>query len=240
MKQEMEDLTLFLISNITHQAINPLNGVIGTLDNVVKGDIAENKVEQRLKSARAQLEYTVSLIRNLSYFAEYATEKIDEKKPGPSKKCVVPEVIIQAAQFFQEQGKRNGIHIELKNKSVQNCVPGDPDLLRQVFMNMFDNAVKYGKKDTKVIVENWIQRKTGQLIITIEGESTPFDKGDDIFSLGARGQEAQRKTSSGSGLGLHICKLIVENVFGGNIKGNSTTTGKAMFEIRLPNAYEKD
>lgn len=239
MKPDTTDLTLFLISNITHQAINPLNGVIGTLDNVVKGDVAEHKKEQRLKSARAQLEYTVSLIRNLSYFAEYATEKTDEKKAGPSKKCIIPEIIIQAAQFFQEQGRQNGIQIELENRHVQNCVPGDPDLIRQVFMNIFDNAVKYGNKDSKVIVKNWIQKKSGELIISIEGESTPFSTEDDVFSLGSRGKNAELKTSSGSGLGLYICRLIVENVFSGKISGSSTTSGRAVFEIRLPNAYEK-
>ena len=239
MKLGNEDFTLYLISNITHQAINPLNGVIGTLDNIVKNEVAEHKIDQRLKSARAQLEYTVSLIRNLSHFAEYATEKVDEKKAGPKKVCVIPEVIINAAQFFQEQGRHNGILIELENRHRQNCVPGDPDLIRQVFMNMFDNAVKYGKKNTKVIVKNWIQKKTNMLIVTIEGDSTSFDKDEDIFRLGVRGKDAKLRTSSGSGLGLHICKLIVENVFDGSVIGTSTSAGKALFEIRIPGAYEK-
>ncbi|WP_200626928.1 sensor histidine kinase [Pseudomonas sp. LAM2023] len=239
MKPEPADFTLFLISNITHQAINPLNGVIGTLDNVVKGDVAEHKIEQRLKSARAQLEYTVSLIRNLSYFAEYAVEKNSEKKPGPSKKCVIPEIIIQAAQFFQEQGRQNGIRIQLEDAKVQNCVPGDPDLIRQVFMNLFDNAVKYGNKNSQVLVKNWIQKKTQELIVTIEGTSTPFDTSDDIFGLGARGKKAEEKTSSGSGLGLYICRLIVENVFNGVITGNCSASGVVRFELRIPNAYEK-
>ncbi|PKM26446.1 MAG: hypothetical protein CVV09_08225 [Gammaproteobacteria bacterium HGW-Gammaproteobacteria-13] len=238
MKPETSDFTLLLISNITHQAINPLNGVIGTLDNVVKGDVAEHKIEQRLKSARAQLEYTVSLIRNLSYFAEYAVEKSDEKKPGPSKKCLIPEIIIQAAQFFQEQGKRNDIYIRLED-GRQNYVPGDPDLIRQVFMNLFDNAVKYGNKQSTVLVKNWIQKKTGELIVTVEGQSTPFSDDDEIFSLGSRGKDAQQKTSSGSGLGLYICRLIIENVFRGTITGSCSAKGSVKFEVRVPNAYEK-
>jgi len=71
MAQKNTDATMHLIANITHQAINPIGGVIGTLDNIIDGTISENRRDQRLRSARAQLEYTVSLIRNLAFFAEY-------------------------------------------------------------------------------------------------------------------------------------------------------------------------
>ena len=44
--------TLFLIQNITHQAINPLSGVIGTLDNLIDGVVPEHKKAQRLSRAK--------------------------------------------------------------------------------------------------------------------------------------------------------------------------------------------
>lgn len=233
--------TLALISNITHQAINPLNGVIGTLDNLIDGTIEGPRREQRLKSARAQLEYTVSLIRNLAYFAQYGTDATPDSRFRTTKTCVIPQLLIEAAQFFQEQGATNRVSIEVVDRNVQNAVQGDPELLRQVFMNLFDNFVKYGESDSVVEVRHWIQRKSRDLIVTLSGASTPFDSSEDIFAVGVRGKSAVAKTSSGSGLGLHICRLIVERLFKGAINANYVfDTRLANFEIRIPSAFIKE
>lgn len=232
--------TIALIQNITHQAINPLNGVIGTLDNLIDGTISQERREQRLKSARAQLEYTVSLIRNLAYFAQYGAGSAVDFKVS-NKTCVIPQLLIEAAQFFQEQAALSGIRFEVKDRSLQACTHGDPELLRQVFMNIYDNYVKYGEVNSAVEVKFWIQRKTKDLIVEFSGQSTPFDSGEDIFGLGVRGKKAEDKTSAGSGLGLHICRLIIERVFGGTITARYINDARlACFEIRIPNAFMKE
>jgi K+-sensing histidine kinase KdpD len=118
-------------------------------------------------------------------------------------------------------------------------VKGDPAFLKQVFMNLFDNAIKYGEPHSTVDISNWIQKKSGDLIVTVQGKSIPFDNPDKIFDVGIRAQQAEEKTSSGSGLGLHICKLIVEKIFHGTIKAEYTKAGKAIFTIRLPNGFLK-
>lgn len=233
--------TLALISNITHQAINPLNGVIGTLDNLIDGTIEGPRREQRLRSARAQLEYTVSLIRNLAYFAQYGVDATPDPRFSTTKTCIIPQLLIEAALFFQEQGITNRVRIEVVDRHVQNAVQGDPELLRQVFMNLFDNFVKYGEPESIVEVKHWIQRRSGDLIVTLSGASTPFDSSEDIFAVGVRGKSAADKTSSGSGLGLHICRLIVERLFKGAINANFVFgTRLANFQIRIPGAFIKE
>ncbi|WP_277373024.1 ATP-binding protein [Pseudomonas sp. AA-38] len=231
------DATMHLIANITHQAINPIGGVIGTLDNIIDGTISPERRDQRLRSARAQLEYTVSLIRNLAFFAEYGGE-ISSEKRSLIKTTVIPQNLIEAAMFFQEQGKSKGLTFEVKERQTQNSVKGDPDLMRQVFMNIFDNFVKYGTNGATIEIRHWIQKKTGDLIIEMEGASTPFDAEEDIFALGVRGKNAETATSSGSGLGLHICKLIIEKLFKGKISASYAAIRKtAKFEIRIPGGF---
>ncbi|MFZ2446861.1 MAG: HAMP domain-containing sensor histidine kinase [Syntrophobacteraceae bacterium] len=229
---------MYLLSNITHQIINPLNGVIGTLDNIIDGTVTRDKAPQKLRSARGQLECTVSLIRNLAFFAQYSSEYGKKVSSKMDKTCIIPQVIIEAAQFFQEQGHLDNIRIELENRQVQNAIKGNPDLLRQVFMNIFDNGIKYSYPNTIIEAKNWIQKKTGHLIIQISSNSVPFQSKEDIFGLGIRGKGAEERTSSGSGLGLHICKLIIENVFGGSISAEyHTESNTAVFEIRIPDAF---
>lgn len=239
--KDESSLTLAMISNLTHQAINPLNGVIGTLDNLIDGTIQGERREQRLKSARAQLEYTVSLIRNLAYFTQYGTDSSPDPKFKTTKICVIPQLLIEAAQFFQEQGASQHIRLEVLDRQIQNAVQGDPELLRQVFMNIFDNFVKYGEPDSTVQVKHWIQKKTRGLIVLFEGPSTPFSKDEEIFEPGIRGRGAVQKTSAGSGLGLHICKLIVERLYKGTIAASYVTSTRiAKFEIRIPGGFQHE
>lgn len=236
MNEEQNDKTMHLIANITHQAINPIGGVIGTLDNIIDGTISDDRRDQRLRSARAQLEYTVSLIRNLAFFAQYGGEDIP--KGRSIKTTVIPQNIIEAAMFFQEQGLNRNVRIEVKDRNIHNSVKGDPDLMRQVFMNIIDNYIKYSSDNSVVEIKHWIQRRTNNLLVEIEGKSIPFDADEDIFELGTRGKRAEAMTSAGSGLGLHICKLIIEKVFKGKISASYVhSSNTAKFEIRIPGGF---
>jgi K+-sensing histidine kinase KdpD len=228
---------MHLIANITHQAINPIGGVIGTLDNIIDGTIDDNRRDQRLRSARAQLEYTVSLIRNLAFFAQYGGDSLPAGM-GSIKTTVLPQNLIEAAMFFQEQAQNRGVRFEVIDRHNQTAVKGDPDLMRQVFMNIFDNYVKYARENSSVQIRHWVQRKSGDALVTFEGSGAPFDESEDIFGLGVRGRSAEGITSSGSGLGLHICKLIVERAFHGSISA-SYAHGRqaARFEIRIPGGF---
>lgn len=240
---ELEKYTFAIIANLTHQAINPLNGVIGTLENIIEGVTNKDKQEQRLISAKSQLIYTVSLIRNLAFFAEYGldnNEKITRKNNNNI--SIIPQTLIEAVQFFQEQAKNKGVKLNIENRTVANAVYGSPDLLRQVFMNIFDNYVKYSDNDERVTVTHHIQKRTNDVLIQFEGRSVVgFDDSENIFNFGTRGRLAVQKTSSGSGLGLHICRIILEKVFNGTISGNFNSQKKLVtFLIRIPNGFLKE
>ena len=132
-----------LLANFVHQVINPLNGVAGTLDNLALGVVPPERVGQRTRAARAQLEQAILLLRNLAFFSELSGDKTQVDTNRVKKICVIPQIVIEAAMFFQELGASKGIKIELDDRETQYRVEGNPDLLRQVFMNLFDNAVKY-------------------------------------------------------------------------------------------------
>jgi len=155
-----EDYVLYLLANFTHQIINPLNGVIGTIDNLIDGTTQQDKFPVRLRSVRGQLECTVSLIRNLAFFAQYTAEYGQVRQHKMDKISVIPQIVIEALTFYQEQARQKNIAIELRKRWRQYAVKGNPDLLRQVLMNIFDNGVKYGLPDSMIETKMWIQKKT--------------------------------------------------------------------------------
>jgi signal transduction histidine kinase len=151
---------------------------------------------------------------------------------------VIAAVLIEAALFFQETARNKKMKIHLVDRDVQHKVHSDKDLLRQVFINLFDNCVKYGHGSTDVIVKCHIQKKTGDLLIEVINNSDPVPKElwEKIFEAGFRGENARQIVASGTGLGLYICRLIV-SVYNGSIQYSTRGNQESIFTIRLPGAW---
>ena len=231
------DFDLPFLANFVHQVVNPLNGVIGTLDNLIDETIGEDRRLQRTKGARAQLEGCVNLLRNLAFLAT-APESLAD---GDKKVVVLPQVIIEAAMYFQEEAGNRGVKINVRDKVKQCRCRAHPELVRQVLMNIFDNCTKYAKNSTSVDVHHWIQKRTRYAMITVWNiPSTPIVPGDleHIFDMGFRGSNARSTVASGTGLGMYICKQIIEDMHGGKIDV-SKRKGGLMFTIQLPNGEDE-
>jgi signal transduction histidine kinase len=224
-----------LLANFVHQVINPLNGVSGTLDNIIDGTISDERRPQRLRAAKAQLEHCIMLVRNLAYFSQISLDPTNVNPGKIRKTCVIPQTIIEAAQFFQELGAARGIKIHLDDRVTQYRVEGNPDLLRQIFMNLFDNAVKYGASNTTIAVKAWVQKSTNNLLITVTTLGVELQPGEDerIFELGYRGSQAQSRVASGTGLGLYICRVIMGAIHNGTVTVERVAGGLS-FMLRFP------
>jgi signal transduction histidine kinase len=233
---ENSQLDIHLLSNFVHQIINPLNGVIGTIDNIIDGTTSSEKQDQRLRVVRAQLEWSVVLIRNLAFFAQKAVTSEASSERDLTKICVIPQLVIEATQFFQESGLSKDVKIHLMDRATQYAVKGSPDLLRQVFMNLIDNGVKYSKRNSTIQINTRIQKKTNHLIVDIINHGPGFtsDEAKRIFEPGFRGDEAKNLVASGTGLGLYICKLIVEEIHASIEASHSPTTNTTTMMLRFP------
>lgn len=114
-------------------------------------------------------------------------------------------------------------------------VPGHPALLRQVFINLFDNAVKYSDEGTRILVNGRAQKHTNILLIEVENTGLGFDNAERVklFDIGFRGEQSQRHTQSGSGLGLYLCKEILA-IHNATIEAEYQTAQRlARFRIRF-------
>lgn len=229
-------LDLPLLANFVHQVVNPLNGVAGTLDNLLDGIISEERKPQRLRAVRAQIEHCITLLRNLAFLAKASSEDAE----FGSKIVVLPQVIIEAAMFFQEEAETKKIKVELKDKKTQNAVVARPELVRQVIMNLFDNAVKYSKFGTVIEAQQRIQSQSGDALIEVRNvpqiklSQEEFAK---IFDLGERGANAKAIIASGTGLGLYICRQIL-NLYGGSISVQNDGD-HILFTVKIPHGIRE-
>lgn len=228
-----ENFDLTLLANFVHQVVNPLNGVAGTLDNLAEGIIEGPRREQRLNAARAQIEQCITLMRNLAFLAQGSGGVADQDR----RVVVLPQAIIESAMFYQEEGKSKKIDISLMDRKTQNRVNGHPELIRQVMMNIFDNCIKYGAFGSRIEINQWVQQGSNVAIVTVKGKSqNPISASEmeSIFELGFRGSNARKTVASGTGLGLYICKQIVERDHGGSLSVQPDENGGILFTIKLP------
>lgn len=236
---EKKEVGPLFLANFVHQVINPINGVIGTLDNINDGTYSGSIVKQKINASRAQLEQCVSLIRNLAYLSDYFFEYSEKGVLKPVRQggiSVLPQVVIEAAQFFQVAGDKRKIKMELTDKITQYKISARPELLRQVFMNLFDNWLKYGENEQAIEITPTINN-TSDLVIEVTGKSIGFHNTDaeKIFELGFRSKSAENTVAQGSGIGLYVCRQILEQNLGGSIKAShQKKTSITKFRISIP------
>lgn len=240
------DVGVLFLANFVHQVVNPLNGVIGTLDNIHDGTYSGEIVDQKINASRAQLEQCVTLLRNLAYLSDYFFEESDSthlRKPREQVWSPLEQTIIEAVQFFQILARQKKIGLELMEaRKYQHRVLVRPELLRQIFINFFDNWLKYGLSDQIVKVHITTNKKE-DLVINVTGRSIPFDntKSESLFEFGVRDRSAIDKIAQGSGIGLYICKQIVERSLSGNISAvHESATTISTFRVSIPRGKWKN
>lgn len=233
---QVVDLTL--LANFLHQVINPMNGICGTLDNIVNGQVPKGNVPQRLRAARAQLEHCTTLIRNLAFFSEFGRDPAGYRERNKDKLCVVPRTLIESMMVFQELARSKQMKLHLVDRDTQYKLHADPNLLRQAFMNIFDNYIKYGNPKSDVVINCGIHGQN-ELFIEVSGFGPPVpqDEWEKIFEAGFRGENAKQIIASGTGLGLFICRLIITSVYLGTIDYRVRKKDESVFTIRLPGVW---
>jgi signal transduction histidine kinase len=144
--------------------------------------------------------------------------------------------VIEAMQFFQVSADRRNIKLNLTDRDTQYKVYIRPELLKQVFINLFDNWVKYGIDSATVEVIPRVNAK-GNLMIEMSGRSIGFNNNDadKIFEFGYRAASAESKIAQGSGIGLFICKQIITRELNGKISAvHSSGQAVTTFRIAIP------
>lgn len=114
------------------------------------------------------------------------------------------------------------------------CVPGDPDKLYRLFLNLLDNAVKYTPSQGQISL-NATLASPAQAVVEIadSGPGIAAEQLDHIFERFHRADVARSRTTGGWGLGLAIAQSIAV-AHGGSIEARSTAAGGSVFTVRLP------
>jgi PAS domain S-box-containing protein len=243
-REEAENASLAksqFLSSMSHELRTPLNAIIGF------GQLLELQKDPALSGS--QQGNVDEILRAGHHLLELINEVLDLSKieSGRIDLCVEPvgvfaslsESLRLITPLAQKRGVeitmlRNGEVVSLEDALTQDCfVQADRTRLKQVLLNLLSNAVKYNVDDGKIVIDCF-RKKDDQIRVRIEdtGVGLTLDQQSKLFQPFVR-FENDRPEVEGAGIGLVICKKIIEHM-GGEIGHESKQGVGSTFWIDIP------
>lgn len=225
-----------LYSIIAHDLRNPLQFLLFTTD-VLYGDYDE--MEEEVKQSYIQkLFVTVQsmsdLLENLLQWSMSQYGKL-ECRP---RTVNVGELVHESALFYQESAAKKNIAINWDIPDY-TYVHADEDMLKTVLRNLMGNALKFTNSGGSVTIDVNTGGAEDYAVITVTdtGIGIPAEKLETLFKIGMNPTTAGTAQEKGTGLGLILCKELVEKNKG-ELRAFSEPGKGSIFEILLPRAGE--
>jgi PAS domain S-box-containing protein len=220
------------LSSMSHELRSPLNAMLGFAQLMESGTpppTADQKasIEQILQAGW----YLLELINEILDLALIESGKMS-LSPEP---ISLTELLADCQAMIEPQAKKRGIHVYFPRFDSPCYVKGDRTRLKQVMVNLLSNSIKYNRAGGIVEVTCGV-RNSEQVRISLRdtGEGLSREKLTQLFQPFNRlGQEAG--TEEGTGIGLVVCKRLVE-LMGGEIGAESTVGVGSVFWIELNSA----
>ncbi len=215
-----------LLADVSHELRTPLTAIRGNvdlMDRMGEGDPLS------LESIRIEVDRMTRLVGDLTMLARADAGGL----PLEKKQIELDNLLFEVYRQFSMIEKPVDVSITAVD---QVYVMGDPDRLKQLFINLIDNAIKYtpdgGQVDLSLSkLDGWAQFEVKDTGLGIPAEDLPH-----IFDRFYRVDKGRARTQGGSGLGLSIAKWVAK-AHGGDIQVESEVGVGTIFTLRLP-AYQ--
>lgn len=193
-----------LVSDISHEIRTPLNILQNNLEAMIDGIFPITT--ERLNYLNEEVERFGKLLNNLNALKDFEEESIKLNFEQLSLDTLLTDV---CKDFYTlAESKKVKLHCEIKSREVFN-ITGDKDKLKQVFINLISNAIKFNKTGGDVFVRLYKEKNMANVEIKDNGVGIKKEDVDFIFERLYRGDKSRHEIE-GSGIGLTIVKNILE------------------------------
>jgi PAS domain S-box-containing protein len=216
------------IAMLSHELRTPLAPVLVTLGTLARHDIPD-WMTPAIRMIRRNVELEARLIDDLLDITRIVRGKLRLEREVVDAHAIVNEVVGLCA----DEMRTSGVDLALDLRAASHHLHTDPVRLRQVMWNVLRNAVQHNPSGGRIVIRSKNDRSR-RLTLTVHdtGAGMPPELLARLFTPFAQGERAP-STRTGLGLGLAICKGIVE-AHGGRISASSEGPGKgSTFTLEL-------
>ena len=218
------------LATLAHELRNPLAPIRTGLELMKRTELHGETIEQTRSMMERQLTQLVRLVDDLMDISRINQGKIELRKEPVQLAAVLNNAVETSRPLIEQMGHE--LTVTLPTQPI--VVDADMTRLAQVFMNLINNAAKYGDPGGHI----WLSGITDgdYIVVTVkdDGLGISADQLHHIFELFAQVDPSLGRSQGGLGIGLTLVKSLVE-MHGGTVEARSEGLGKGCeFIVRLP------
>ena len=224
------------LNNMSHEIRSPLTSIMGFTEQLESNEYDEEK-KKYLNAIRSSSDHLLHTVNDVLDFSKLDAGKLMLEHAAFNIHNTIEEVIYSFSVNADKKGIQLNSNLQIE-KEIR--VMGDEFRLRQILFNLTGNAIKFTSKGSVTITASALWKNETEMILKVEildsGVGIPHDQLDLIFEEFAQATNNKidgRRSIRGTGLGLPICKMLVE-MQGGNINVQSEINKGSLFTFEIP------
>jgi len=228
-ESEKEKMRSTLLRAISHDLRTPLAGILGA-SSVIRenGDLLdENTRNSLVANIQEESQWLIRMVENLLSVTRI-NENASNLKKSPE---AAEEVVGEAVSRIKRRFPQSKILVHVPEEFLE--VPMDGTLIVQVLINLLENAIKYSPEDSSIEVRLERDGAWARFEVFDRGRGIPNEDLPHLFSGYRPSENRCADSSRGMGIGLSICKTIV-NAHQGNLEAENRKDGGTVLRFTLP------
>ncbi len=221
------------LANMSHEIRTPLNGVTGMLELLSRTSLDQQQ-SRYTEIAATSAEALLSVINSILDVSKIEAGKIDLETAEFS----LPDMLSDVAEMFAPQALSKNLElINATRTGLPNRVIGDSERLRQILINLVNNAVKFTEEGTITLDSSMVKSKSGiahlRFKVADTGVGIPDAAMKTLFQAFTQADTSTTRKFGGTGLGLTISRQLVE-LMNGRINVASKPGKGTVFQVDIP------
>jgi len=221
------------LANMSHEIRTPMNAIIG-MTEIVQREPLNAEQQEYLKQMHYAEKNLLAIINDILDFSKIESGKMEIREGAYN----LDELLVDVENILVTRiGEKN---LELRfmvNHQIPKYLHGDDVRIRQVIINLANNAIKFTQKGSVSVWVDYEKRSANQIMLNVSVRDTGIGiKPEDmerLFQAFQQADESRNRKIEGTGLGLSISKLLIE-LMNGELHAESEYGKGSVFSFSIP------